>query len=133
MKIITEGIDIRHGQYRCPWQSIHLITSDVPDDLRWDKVVDSGDLLNIDLLTITNDLKRVLYRYAGRKLTDPRKELDPGRLNYDGWTVEIHDTFMSEFGKKIRPFKFGFCLASKPVKDIPGLWVVSIAVTITSH
>ena len=131
MKLITDRIDLKSGPYRCPWQSIHLITSSVPHDLRYDAVLSSKELLSVPLIDITNAFKMSLYKYPGKKQTDPHLEIDPNRMHYDGWTVDIHESFITEFGKKVRPFKYGFCIAHKAV--IPGLWVVSIALTITSN
>lgn len=129
---ITQKINIKLPPYRMQWQGVHFITDDIPDDLRYDALLTSKELFNIDYTVIFNEFKLVkMKNYLKRKLSPVSQSIDPTHLSYNGWEITLHEYYENEFGKKVRPFNEGFVIAKKEI--IAGLWIVSIAITLKAH
>lgn len=133
--LITEGVQISKGTYRCPWQSITFITAKVDGALRHDGIYSDKELLEIPLNKIMNDIKMQLYKLIVRKRTKGlitvASAIDPNRLEYNGWTTRIKQAFIHTTGKRVQPFRQGFAIATKNIQGTT-LNVVSIAVFINS-
>ena len=141
-EIVTQGIDLEHGPYRCPWQSLHLqavgrLAVVVPDDMRVDMLVNSLGLRSIPLLKIYNarftGLKHTrMLMYRRRKELDPLAAMDATKQGYNGWQYELNDTFKTHAGKLNRPFKHKFVYAWKKVPNFD-IYAVSVAMLISAR
>ena len=125
--LMIKGLDMR-----CPWQSIHFITHKVDNVLRYDAILSNKELLDLDLVYVTNQIKlnwfKVYKKYG--ELAYVQNAIDLTKINYDNWEINLISTFKHD-GKTIRPWEEGFAIALKEV-EIDGkpidLNAVSIAV-----